>query len=239
MITLITTVSNDLKNLKNTIKSLEKQNYKEWRHIIVDNNSTDINRNWKYLLDKRVVYIKKKCSLYQGMNIGINYVKSDYFLIINAGTVFTSIDVLSDILEHIKKNKNQNLYITKCKTNDNRIYETKKIRNLFYPASLNHEALIYKSFTNIRHQEYYGMAADVNFIFEYLRKGNISTADNICSIIYERGGSSDRYPFIQKSIDHIKISKTLLFSGWIFSSVWYFIRAMKDLYRHFCKRTQL
>jgi hypothetical protein len=169
------------------------------------------------------------------MNIGINHVRSNYFMIINAGTVFTKTTMLLDILAHITKNKNKTLYITNCKTDDNIFYETKKINKLFFPASLNHEAMIYKSVLTIRHQEYYGMAADVNFIFEYLKIGNISKADDICSIIYDRGGTSDRYPFIRKSIDHIKISKTLLLCGWLIPSGWYLIRAIKDLYRHFCK----
>ena len=89
-ISIITVTKNSEKFLKENIKSVLKQNYKNYEHIFVDGNSTDntikIIRSYK----KKVKLIQNKNDkgLYDAMNVGIKYAKGDIIGILNSDDYF-------------------------------------------------------------------------------------------------------------------------------------------------------
>ena len=79
-VTIITPVYNDMENIIDAIKSVEKQTYTNWEHIIVDDNSTDNTYNIikKYISGSKhkhkfkLLKNKKNCGPYYCKNMAIN-----------------------------------------------------------------------------------------------------------------------------------------------------------------------
>ena len=89
-ISIITVVKNNDKDLENNIKSLQKQKYKNFEHIIIDGGSTDktIDIIKKYN-DKIHYWISEKDNgLYDAMNKGINIASGDIIGILNADDIY-------------------------------------------------------------------------------------------------------------------------------------------------------
>jgi glycosyltransferase involved in cell wall biosynthesis len=93
LITIITPVKNDVSNIKKTIKSVLRQNYKNFEYIIVDGASTDgtleviknvIKNNKKKI---KCVSTKDK-NLWQAINRGIKLSSGDIIGIINSNDVY-------------------------------------------------------------------------------------------------------------------------------------------------------
>jgi glycosyltransferase involved in cell wall biosynthesis len=86
-ISIITVVKNDVQNIEKTIKSLLKQNYKNFEHIIIDGKSTDgtLSVIKKYRNIKLVS--KRDKNLWDAMNTGIKHSKGDIIGILNSNDV--------------------------------------------------------------------------------------------------------------------------------------------------------
>lgn len=90
---VVTVVRNDLEGLIKTRESLEKQNYTNWLHIIVDGNSTDGTKNYlKSLPEANTLYVSEYDSgIYSAMNKGWQMAPSGSFVFyLNARDVFAS-----------------------------------------------------------------------------------------------------------------------------------------------------
>ena len=99
LITIITAVKNDKKNILKTINSVKNQNFRDYEHIIIDGNSVDgtssvIKKN----LNKKTFFIKKKDkNLYEALNFGIKIAKGNYICVLHSGDIFKSKNFLSYI----------------------------------------------------------------------------------------------------------------------------------------------
>ena len=106
-ISIITVTKNSEKFLKENIKSVLKQNYKNYEHIFVDGNSTDntikIIRSYK----KKVKLIQNKNDkgLYDAMNVGIKYAKGDIIGILNSDDIYFK-NTLSTVNKYFSKDQN-------------------------------------------------------------------------------------------------------------------------------------
>ena len=104
---IITVVKNGFPEIELTIKSVLKQNYKDFEYIIFDGNSTDgtseyIKKNFK----KEIKYFRKSDNgMYDGLNRATRYAKGDYLLNLHAGDFFYSSSTLDSLNRIIKKNK--------------------------------------------------------------------------------------------------------------------------------------
>ena len=108
---IITVTLNAKAELEKTIKSIQKQNYKNFIHIIKDGLSTDKTNQidfTKYRNTKFFENIDK--GVYDAMNQGFKLSETEYILFLNAGDIFLSINTLSDLANNIRKHPNFTSY---------------------------------------------------------------------------------------------------------------------------------
>ena len=90
-VTIITVVKNSLLGLKKTEASLKGQNYGDWLWIVVVGESTDGTNFYAQSLrsDSRVqVFHDSEPGIYQAMNLGMNFVDTEYVWFMHGGDVF-------------------------------------------------------------------------------------------------------------------------------------------------------
>ena len=91
LITIITVVLNDEKNIEETILSVLNQKYKNIQYVIIDGESKDSTQNIinKYS-DKIDIYKSEKDNgLYDAFNKGLSYAKGDLIGFVNSGDTLT------------------------------------------------------------------------------------------------------------------------------------------------------
>ena len=76
-ITIITPTFNSAKTIKSNIQSIQNQSYRNWEHLIIDNQSIDnsleiINQNFDM---RRRILSKKDDGIYDAINKGISLAK--------------------------------------------------------------------------------------------------------------------------------------------------------------------
>lgn len=96
---IITVVKNDEKNIKKTINSVLKQNYKNYEYLIIDGKSTDrtVDKIKRFKNKFKLVSNKDK-GIYDAMNKGIKLSKGEVIVFINSGDTFTK-----NALKFVKK----------------------------------------------------------------------------------------------------------------------------------------
>jgi len=105
LLSIITVVKNDEKNIVKTIKSITNQKTSEIEYIVIDGNSTDntfkkINF-FKSHIDK--IIKEKDNGIYDAMNKGINLSRGKYIVFCNSGDYYKK-NTLQDILKQLKNN---------------------------------------------------------------------------------------------------------------------------------------
>ena len=72
-VSIITVCLNSEDTILHTLNSVLSQSYRNIEHIIVDGGSKDKTINYikKYNFRNKKIILKKKCSLYNSINIGI------------------------------------------------------------------------------------------------------------------------------------------------------------------------
>jgi len=109
MITLVTVTFNASDTLKRTLKSVAKQSFKDFEHLIIDGVSADdtLSIAEKYQKARpegqvRIVSEPDK-GLYDAMNKGLRMAKGDYVCFLNAGDKLHSVNTLLQVSEAVKR----------------------------------------------------------------------------------------------------------------------------------------
>ena len=91
LITIITVVLNDEKNIEKTITSVLEQNYKNIQYIIIDGDSIDQTKSIisKYRNRIDVFKSEKDKGIYDAFNKGLNLAKGDLIGFVNSGDTLT------------------------------------------------------------------------------------------------------------------------------------------------------
>ena len=85
---IITINFNNYGGLKNTIKSVDDQNFKSYEHIIIDGLSNDGSERYlKKFIDKKIL-IEEDNGVFDAMNKGINMSRGKYLIFLNSGDFF-------------------------------------------------------------------------------------------------------------------------------------------------------
>jgi len=105
-ITIITVTKNSEKFIKQNIKSVQNQSYKNYEHIIVDGNSEDNTIKIIKSYKKKIKFIKnlKDKGLYHAMNVGIKKSSGDIIGILNSDDIYFK-NSLKLVNKYFKKNK--------------------------------------------------------------------------------------------------------------------------------------
>ena len=107
LISIITVVYNGEKYLEETIKSVIDQTYDKVEYVIIDGGSTDGTLDIiKKYEDKIDYWVSEKDSgIYDAMNKGIDLATGEWINFMNSGDVFTTLDILAEIINSNFSNK--------------------------------------------------------------------------------------------------------------------------------------
>ncbi|WP_135606164.1 glycosyltransferase family 2 protein [Methanococcoides sp. NM1] len=149
-ITVITVVYNDIQHIEETINSVIDQTYDNVEYVIIDGGSTDgtVDVIKKYEINIDYWISEPDKGIYDAMNKGILKSTGDYVHFLNSGDTFYDMEVISKIVDVIRK-KNVDLIYGKSL----RLYENYKsispitIKKLKYGIMPSHQAtFVDKSF---------------------------------------------------------------------------------------------
>ena len=90
LITVITVTYNAAPVIRDTLKSLEEQTFREFEHLVIDGASKDntLNLIKDFSLNRSRIISEKDKGLYDAMNKGLKEAKGKYVIFINAGDRF-------------------------------------------------------------------------------------------------------------------------------------------------------
>ena len=111
---IITVVKNGISNIGLTIKSVKKQSFKDYEHLILDGNSIDGTSEYiKKRLNKKITYFRENDrGLYDAINKSFKKVKGEYLIILHSGDFFFSRDSLKNLSVFIDKNNKYDFYFS-------------------------------------------------------------------------------------------------------------------------------
>ena len=101
-ITIITPTFNSSKTILSNLKSVKNQKFKNFEHLIIDNDSKDGTKKLvKKKINKKTRIISEKDNgIYDAMNKGLKRVRAnDFVLFLNAGDEFTQPDILQKVID--------------------------------------------------------------------------------------------------------------------------------------------
>ena len=99
-ITIITPTFNSAKTIKTNIQSIQNQSYRNWEHLIIDNQSADnslkiINQNFDL---RRQILSEKDYGIYDAINKGISLAKGEIISILHSDDVFFDDNTLMEVI---------------------------------------------------------------------------------------------------------------------------------------------
>ena len=216
---IITTVLNNEDFIIECLKSVKNQTIKkkDLEHIIIDGGSSDktieIIKKFKKKNKYVKLYVKKNCSIYEGLNIGIKKTKNKFIGILHSDDFYNNNDILSSVWQIFKSNKNLDLVYSNIKyakrSNKEKIIRVFKSKKLFKNDLLKcehppHTSIFLKKNVFQKfgyYNENLSIASDFEFMLRIFVRHNVkSKFINIFSIIMRSGGKST------KSLKNIIIS---------------------------------
>jgi glycosyltransferase involved in cell wall biosynthesis len=104
LISIITVVYNDHKNIEKTIQSVLEQDNTLFEYIIIDGKSSDgtINIINKYHKSIDIIVSEKDTGIYDAMNKGSKLANGKYIYFLNSGDYFVDKNTLKNISDYLK-----------------------------------------------------------------------------------------------------------------------------------------
>ena len=174
---IITATFNSSKSINKNIESLNKQKFRDFEQIIIDNLSNDktleiIKKKANYKLS---IITKKDRGIYHAMNKGLMLAKGKFFLFLNSDDWLEK-NTLIVVANNINQNPNYKIYYgnTNFYKKDNIDFKhVSRIDHILRTNSISHQATYYKKsiFKKYRYNEIYKTSADYDLILR-LRKDN-------------------------------------------------------------------
>lgn len=202
---IITINYNNLNGLQRTVKSVLKQDYKNFQYIIIDGNSIDGSKEFieSVNISNNIFISENDNGIYDAMNKGLDYSNGEYLIFLNSGDSFPSKFILNTICSTINGSSNKSdflygdAYEYSLKANE---YFYKKARDhskAWYGMFAHHQSMVYSNKVikknKIRFNLNYRLSSDWDFTLRYLMHcSNIKRIDLALSI-FEQGGFSDRF----------------------------------------------
>jgi glycosyltransferase involved in cell wall biosynthesis len=210
-ISIITTTYNSAKDIENLLKSIKFQKYKEIEHVVVDCKSTDetikIIKKYKNFFNIRI--IEKKCSIYEGLNIGIKNSSGKILTFIGSDDSYHNPNTIQNIVENFTKDIDYiygNVkFIDRISDNTTRVYKSgnfslNKFRFGYMPA---HTTMFFRKRIFSKVKKYnlnYKIASDFDFCLKiFLFNYKYIFLNEIITINKENGTSNKNLANVIKS----------------------------------------
>ena len=106
-ITIITPTFNSSKTILSNLKSVKNQKFKNFEHLIIDNDSKDetLKLVKKKINKKTRIITEKDNGIYDAINKGIKISKGEIICILHSDDIFYNNSVLSKVVKAFTKNK--------------------------------------------------------------------------------------------------------------------------------------
>lgn len=194
---IITINYNNSSGLEKTIRSVEKQKYFKFEHVIVDGLSTD--NSIKIIIenkhDKLRFISERDSGISDAFNKGISLAKGDYIIMLNSGDILFDSQVLSKIHDILSVKNNKPDVIWGKVVSDLGFFVGKYKEKKLTADSIPHQGAFVSRKTYLDVAKYdvnYKIRMDYKFFSELLKKKlSFDFIDEVISI-YETGGVSMR-----------------------------------------------
>jgi glycosyltransferase involved in cell wall biosynthesis len=185
-VTILTVSLNSIRTIQETIESVLSQSYTDIEYIIIDGGSNDgtseVLKKYKKVVQK--IISAKDRGMYDALNKGIDLSTGDLIGILHSDDIFSSVDVVKDIVAKISFSKTDSIYGDLDYVIDNGIkvlrkwksgqYNRKKLLFGWMPP---HPTFFIKKEIFNKYGKYdlsFGTAADYELIVRLLYKYKIS-----------------------------------------------------------------
>ena len=219
IVSIITVVKNDVKNILKTLNSVINQNYSKIEYIIIDGNSNDgtyekIRHKLKKIKKNNIKLFKKKDkNMYDAINYGIKVSTGEVIGLIHSGDKYYNRNVIKNVISNFKNDINtisgNIVYLKKNKIT--RLWDYKiSVLNLFSCFKVAHTSLFIKKKLIKKIGLYnisYKICSDTDFIFKLSKEIKVKYKYlNNFLIKMPIGGMSTSNSFIfKKVLEDLKI----------------------------------
>ena len=214
LITIITVVLNDEKNIEKTILSILKQKYKNIQFIVIDGGSIDgtINKIEKYIDRIDIFESKKDNGIYDAFNKGLKLAEGDLIGFVNSGDLLTA-NSLTILEKYYQNYKNADFFFGAVKKHWGILYGYKKWKIYFtwgFYSSHSTGFYIKKDAAKIvgEYNLKYKYSSDYDYFYRMIVKHKlkgIGTKKNELFGIFQRGGYSSSINFYDHLIECTRI----------------------------------
>jgi glycosyltransferase involved in cell wall biosynthesis len=214
IISIITVVLNDKKNIENTIKSILEQNYKNIQYIVIDGGSTDgtvevINR----YKDKINYWVSENDrGIYDAFNKGLEKVQGDIIGFVNSGDLLTlkSLEYLTD---YYRRFPHIDFFFGSVKKHWGVLHGYKRWKIIYtwgFYSSHSTGFFIKKEAAKIigKYNLKYKYSADYDYFYRMIvhhKMKGISSKKNELFGIFQRGGYSSKVNFFDHLVECTRI----------------------------------
>jgi len=204
IISIITVVLNDKKNIENTIKSILEQNYKNIEYIVIDGGSTDgtveVINKYKDKINYWISEIDR--GIYDAFNKGLEKAQGDLVGFVNSGDLLT-LKSLEYLVHYYKKYPNKDFFFGSVKKHWGILHGYKKWKIYFtwgFYSSHSTGFFIKKEAAKKigKYNLKYKYSADYDYFYRMIIKHKlqgIGTKKNELFGIFQRGGFSSKINF--------------------------------------------
>ena len=217
-ITIITPTFNSSKTILTNLKSAKSQKYKNFEHLIIDNNSNDNTKNLvKKENNKKIRIISEKDNgIYDAINKGIKLAKGEIISILHSDDVYYNDQTLSKVAKAFEDNKVDIVYgnlLYVSKNNLDKIIRFWKSNNYSKGKfskgwSPPHSAFFIKRKIHKKFGFYkttIGNPADIELMYRFLEKKKIKNIYNEEILIKMRYGGKSNKSMTEVFRQNIKI----------------------------------
>ena len=214
LITIITVVLNDEKNIEKTILSILEQKYKNIQFIVIDGGSIDgtITKIEKYIDRIDIFESKKDNGIYDAFNKGLKLAEGDLIGFVNSGDLLTA-NSLTILEKYYQNYKNADFFFGAVKKHWGILYGYKKWKIYFtwgFYSSHSTGFYIKKDAAKIvgEYNLKYKYSSDYDYFYRMIIKHKlkgIGTKKNELFGIFQRGGYSSSINFYDHLVECTRI----------------------------------
>lgn len=239
LLSVITVVYNNVKDLERTIQSVLKQDYTNIEYIVIDGGSTDgtlaVIEKYRSLIS--IIVSEPDEGIYDAMNKGIRLATGDYLLFMNSGDEIYASNTVSNIFS---SQAFADIYYGETEMIDttgkslgrrrHRVPERFTWKSFKYGMSISHQAIYIKKSLVEPYNRNYHLSADIDWILTAAKKARTIVNTHQYVAKYLVGGlSKKRHRQSLKERFHIftkhygLIPNLLHHSVIAFNLLWYYL----------------